>query len=72
MNIYKTAVSVLIAGFLALAISACGEQKKKAEERGKNMTQPLKDAQKDIDAATAKIQEQTKSLDQAGEDAGKE
>lgn len=72
MNIFGRTVSVLIAGFLVIAVSGCGEQKKKAEERGRNVTQPLKDAQKEIDAATAKIQEKAKDIEREIEDASRD
>ncbi|MBI5428803.1 MAG: hypothetical protein HZA02_11120 [Nitrospinae bacterium] len=72
MTIFGRTVSILIAGFLAVAISGCGEQKKQAEERGRNVTQPLKDAQKNLKDAEDKMREQEKVIEQAAEDAGKE
>ncbi|MBI4382997.1 MAG: hypothetical protein HY579_03050 [Nitrospinae bacterium] len=72
MNLFGRTVSVLIAGFLAVAISGCGEQKKQAEERGRNVAQPLKDAQKNLKDAEDKMREQEKVIEQAAEDAGKE
>ena len=61
-----TAAVVLLTLFIGL--SGCAEEKKKAEERGKIPKQTVDNAQKQVDAATAALNQNLGQADQAGED----
>lgn len=63
-------IFAFIAGTLTVAICACGEQKRQAEERGKAVGETLKNAEKSVSDAATQIQENAGKTEQESQETG--